>query len=225
MSLFLTTALLLQTASIISLFNGDNNVFAAEMGGTSKEVLDSLRIESKSVDVGNDGENPYSENTDKVINMFPRMELMMYNNVGNQIKVYNYDKPVNSPLVIESRKRLIWNHTEYGSSTTRDLAYTNSIGIEIDFDGRKNHVARVGSNTTFLLLQKRRTRTLFIEDAKGTVLSHIELTSNDVKSEGYYDGYNLLADVPITAGDFDGDGAMRLQLHTQLYHQINTIRK
>ena len=71
----------------------------------------------------------------------------------------------------------------------------------------KNHVARVGSNTTFLLLQKRRTRTLFIEDAKGTVLSHIELTSNDVKSEGYYDGYNLLADVPITAGDFDGDGS------------------
>lgn len=207
MSLFLTTALLLQTASIISLFNGDNNVFAAEMGGTSKEVLDSLRIESKSVDVGNDGENPYSENTDKVINMFPRMELMMYNNVGNQIKVYNYDKPVNSPLVIGSRKRLIWNHTEYGSSTTRDLAYTNSIGIEIDFDGRKNHVARVGSSTTFLLLQKRRTRTLFIEDAKGTVLSHIELTSNDVKSEGYYDGYNLLADVPITAGDFDGDGS------------------
>ena len=114
MSLFLTTALLLQTASIISLFNGDNNVFAAEMGGTSKEVLDSLRIESKSVDVGNDGENPYSENTDKVINMFPRMELMMYNNVGNQIKVYNYDKPVNSPFVTESKKRLIWNHADYG---------------------------------------------------------------------------------------------------------------
>ena len=205
MSLFLTTALLLQTASVISLFNGDNNVFAAEMGGTSKEVLDSLRIESKSVDVGNDGENPYSENTDKVINMFPRMELMMYNNVAKQLKVYNYDKPINFPFLMESQKRLIWNHAEYSNSTTQDLAYTNSVGIEIDFDGRKNHVARVGTTAPVLGFGKR-ARTLFIEDAEGNTLSQIGLTM-DVRNEGVYDGYNLLADVPVTAGDFDGDGS------------------
>ena len=94
MSLLLAMAFVLQTASVISLFQEDGRAFAAEMGGTSADVLDSLRIESNAVDIGADGDNPYSENKNKVINMFPRMELMMYNNVAGELKIYDYDQPV-----------------------------------------------------------------------------------------------------------------------------------
>ena len=51
-----------------------------QMEGTSKEVLDELRIPSTQVSLGDEGENPYSENSDTAINMFPRMELMMHDN-------------------------------------------------------------------------------------------------------------------------------------------------
>ena len=207
MSLLLAMAFVLQTASVISLFQEDGRAFAAEMGGTSADVLDSLRIESNAVDIGADGDNPYSENKNKVINMFPRMELMMYNNVAGELKIYDYDQPVKGiAIVSESRKRLIWTHPEYSAGSPKKLTYSNSVGIEIDFDGRKNHVARVGTYGDAQNIFKRH-RVLFIEDALGNTLSQLELTTERVMNEGSYDGYNLLADVPVAAGDFDGDGS------------------
>ena len=80
---FLAIAFILQTMTGISILTENSTASAAEMGGTSSEVLDALRIQSTAVDIGSDGDNPYSENTNKVVNMFPRMELMMRNNVSN----------------------------------------------------------------------------------------------------------------------------------------------
>ncbi len=209
---FLAIAFILQTMTGISILTENSTASAAEMGGTSSEVLDALRIQSTAVDIGSDGDNPYSENTNKVVNMFPRMELMMRNNVSNTggITVYNQDSRVSGNFgAIASINALIWKHGEYTVTSEKPLIYSSSVGIDIDFDGRKNHVARVGTymETGFGvgMFGFKRHRVLYIENDHGKVLTEVNLTEADVGDGSFY-GYNLMSAIPIAAGDFDGDG-------------------
>ena len=171
-----------------------------EMEGTSKEVLDTLRIPSTPVDVGEDGVNPYSENTDTMINIFPRMELMMRDNVNDDIR--NGGKQVNRTLVYDYDKNEsgnIWDNQESFVSTSEYVHASNSVGIEIDFDGKKNHVARVAvKNNNSLQFY------MYIENDKGEEITKVDLGTS---KNGYNAGFNQLAQLAITAGDYDGDGA------------------
>ena len=167
-----------------------------QMEGTSKEVLDELRISSTQVSLGDEGENPYSENSDTVINMFPRMELMMRDNVNDDTNrgrtiVYNYDK---------TESGNIWDNEE-SSYTTEDSVYsTNSVGVDIDFNGKKDHAARISVTKD----NGRSVFKLYIEDYTGKRLKTVDLGEFDTSI--YNEGFNQLAQLQITAGDYDGDG-------------------
>ena len=141
------------------------------MEGTSKEVLDELRISSTQVSLGDEGENPYSENSDTVINMFPRMELMMRDNVNDDTNrgrtiIYNYDK---------TESGNIWDNEE-SSYTTEDSVYsTNSVGVDIDFNGKKDHAARISVTKD----NGRSVFKLYIEDYTGKRLKTVDLGEFD----------------------------------------------
>lgn len=142
------------------------------------------------------------------------MELMIRDNVNDDIRTNGTQ--VNRQTVHDIAESNNWWEIGSWSNTSNFFHASQSIGIEIDFDGKKDHVARIGVNTYD---KSNPIHTLQIEDANGRVLKSLDISDAGANS-CYEAGYNQLASLAITAGDYDGDGADEIAVNTFSYNTM-----
>ena len=169
-----------------------------------ESLLQMLDINDTAVNVPNDKDNPYGPGS---LNMFPRMELMYYDNVHNNNsvyyrRVYDYD---------QRKQPIIWDNQEFSNTPARKFEASQSAAFDPTGVGKQNYVATVGyvacdapNNAKGLQYYLR------VEDSFGNVFAEHNLGQiYDTLSPDDYnlpDGYEINAFLAITSGDFNGDG-------------------
>ena len=169
-----------------------------------ESLLQMLDINDTPVNVPSNKDNPYGPGS---FNMFPRMELMYYDNVHNNNsayyrRVYDYDQNKNS---------VIWNNQEYSRTPSRKFEASQSVAFDPTGVGKQNYVATVGyiacdtpNNVKGMQYY------LLVEDSFGNVFAEYDLGQiyDTIDPEDYNlpDGYEINAFLAITSGDFNGDG-------------------
>lgn len=170
-----------------------------------ESLLQMLDINDTAVNVPNDKDNPYGPGS---LNMFPRMELMYYDNVHNNNsvyyrRVYDYD---------QRKQPIIWDNQEFSNTPARKFEASQSAAFDPTGVGKQNYVATVGyvacdAPNSVKGLQYY----LRVEDSYGNVFAEYDLGMiyDDISPYEDYnlpDGYEINAFLAITSGDFNGDG-------------------